>query len=321
MPIISAPHEFFDPEVYIDLRPVLDRTLYLKCEGFNFGGSVKLRPAAAMVDAAERNGLLKPDSILVESSSGNFGVAMSVIAASKGLRFTCVTDARCNPVTVRLMRALGADVLVTDEPDLRARLDLVGELCAADPRYVWLNQYTSDANWIAHYETTALGIAKQFPDLDVLFCAAGTAGTVTGCGRYFADNGRTVRLVAVDAVGSVIFGRPPAPRLLPGLGASVPPPLLQPDLVDDVMHVTEVDTIRTCRALAARGLLLGASTGTVVSGAARWLDREDPDRRLTAVAIAPDLGERYLDTVYDDAWTLRHFGPAALVPAAIEGLR
>ncbi|WP_189155086.1 2,3-diaminopropionate biosynthesis protein SbnA [Lentzea pudingi] len=319
MPVLSAPHELIDSDLYVDLAPLFGRGLLLKCEGLNFGGSVKMRAAAAMVAAAEKGGLLGPDSALIESSSGNLGVALSVIAASKGLRFTCVTDRRCNQTTLSIMRSLGADVVVVDDPArdgglLAARLERVRELCARDHRYVWLNQYTNPANWQAHYAVTAAGIANRFPDLDVLFVGTGTGGTVMGCAKYFRAEGGTTRVIAVDAEGSVSFGHPAAARLVPGLGASVRPPMLEPEFVADVVLVSEVDTVRTCRTLSSRGLLLGGSTGTVVAGALAWLRDKDPGGSLSAVAISADMGERYLDTIYDDAWVLRHFGPEGLLP-------
>ncbi|MEU0068329.1 2,3-diaminopropionate biosynthesis protein SbnA [Streptomyces sp. NPDC006332] len=322
MPVISDPAQFNEEDLYVDLRAALGLPLYLKCEGFNFAGSVKLKAAAEMVDAAEREGRLRPGSVLVESSSGNLGVALGMIAASRGHRFLCVTDARCNRASVRLMEALGSHVHMIDEPDLHggflgARIAYVRALCAADERYVWLNQYTNQGNWRAHFRTTAPAIARSFPDLDVLFVGAGTTGTLMGCARWFWQWRRRVRVVAVDSVGSVTFGAAPGPRMIPGLGTSVPPPLLDESYVDDVVHVEETDTVRVCRLLAQRGFLFGGSTGTVVSGAGQWLARHS-GRDLTAVAIAPDLGERYLDTVYREGWPTDV--TEAEVPAALAGL-
>jgi N-(2-amino-2-carboxyethyl)-L-glutamate synthase len=306
VPVISVPEAFNEEELYVDLRSTFGRSLFLKCEGFNFAGSVKLKAATEMVEAAERDGVLTPDSVLVESSSGNLGVALSMLAASKGYRFLCVTDSRCNLSTRRLMEALGSQVHIIAEPDadgdlLGARIGYVRALCASDSRYVWLNQYTNPDNWRAHYRTTAPAIARQFPRLDVLFVGAGTTGTLMGCARYFREWHRGVRTVAVDSVGSVTFGGMPGRRMIPGLGASVPPRLLDESYIDDVVRVEETDTIRACHRLARSGFLFGGSTGTVVSGAMGWLAQHDaPD--LTAVAIAPDLGERYLDTIYQTNW-------------------
>src|ERR687896_2620975 len=135
--MVTAPHEYNEEALYVDLRPVLGLKLFLKCEGFNFAGSVKLKAARQMVEAAERDGVLRPGSIIVESSSGNLGVALSIIAASKGYRFLCVTDTRCKRSTRRLMEALGSTVHVipvaaADAPGglLGARLAYVRKLCA-----------------------------------------------------------------------------------------------------------------------------------------------------------------------------------------------
>ncbi len=312
MTVISAPDAFNEAGLFVDLRPIIGQALFLKCEGFNFAGSIKLKAANEMVDEAERDGDLSPDSILIESSSGNLGVALSIIAASRGYRFLCVTDSRCNLSTKLLMEAFGSDVHVITEPDpvggfLGARIDYVRSLLASDDRYVWLNQYSNPSNWQAHYRTTAPEIAHEFPDLDVLFVGAGTTGTLMGCARYFHDRHRPVRVVAVDSVGSVTFGGPPGTRMIPGLGAGVRPPLLDESYVDDVVLVEEPDTVRACRRLAARGFLFGGSTGTVVSGATRWLAQHD-GLDPTAVAIAPDLGERYLDTVYEPDWVRDNYG-------------
>jgi len=304
--VISTPQDYNEDELYIDLRRILGSPLYLKCEGFNFAGSIKLKAAREMVREAERSGGLTPDTILVESSSGNLGVALSMIAASRGHRFVCVTDSRCNLSTRLLMEAFGAQVHVVTAPSpingfLGARLDYVRALCATDERYLWLNQYANPGNWQAHYRTTAPAIVSQFPELDVLFIGAGTTGTLMGCARYLRQWHRPVWIVAVDSVGSVTFGRPAGRRMIPGLGTSVRPPLLDESLVDEVIHVPESEAIRTCHRLARRGFLFGGSTGTVVSAATAWLDEHgSPD--LTAVAIAPDLGERYLDTVYQANW-------------------
>ncbi|MFG2822956.1 2,3-diaminopropionate biosynthesis protein SbnA [Kitasatospora sp. NPDC048365] len=318
MPVISNPQDFNEDELFLDLRASLGIPLYVKCEGLNFAGSIKQKAAVAMVEAAERSGLLGPDSILVESSSGNLGVALSMVAASRGYGFLCVTDSRCNLATRRLMEAFGARVhTVTDPtPDgglLGARLDHVRRLLASDSRYVWLNQYLNPSNWQAHYRTTAPAIARQFPGLDVLFVGAGTTGTLMGCARWFHEHRPHVRIVAVDSVGSVIFGTEPGTRMIPGLGAGVRPPLLDESYIDEVVHVAELDTVRTCHRLAARGFLLGGSTGTVVSAADRWLaEQPGGGRDLTAVAISPDLGERYLDTVYQTNWVQELYGPQAL---------
>ena len=315
--IISTPQSFNEDDLYIDLESIFGQSLFLKCEGFNFAGSVKLKAANEMVEGAARDGRLKPGSILIESSSGNLGVALAVIAANKGYGFVCVTDSRCNPVTRRLIETLGGELHSVDIPAadseggfLGARLKYIRALCASDDRYVWLNQYENSRNWQAHYRTTAPAITRAFPELDVLFVGAGTTGTLMGCARYLKEWRRPVRIVAVDAVGSVTFGGPAARRLIPGLGMGVRPQLLDESYVDEVIHVEEADTIHACRQLAGRGFLFGGSTGTVVSAAIRWLAKRGA--QLTAVAIAPDFGERYLDSIYQSSWVRDHYSEEIL---------
>ncbi|MEU2738743.1 2,3-diaminopropionate biosynthesis protein SbnA [Streptomyces sp. NPDC007095] len=321
MPVISVPQDFNEDDLFVDLEGIFGHPLFLKCEGFNFAGSIKLKAAAEMVEAAERDGLLTAGSVLVESSSGNLGVALSMIAAAKGYQFLCVTDSRCNLATRLMMEALGGQVHVITEPDpvggfLGARIDHVRALCASDDRHVWLNQYTNPHNGMAHYRRTAPAIARQFPDLDVLFVGAGTTGTLMGCARYFREWHRPVHIVAVDSVGSVTFGGGAGRRMIPGLGASRRPPMLDESYVDDVVRVAETDTIRACHRLAGRGFLFGGSTGTVVSGAMDWLARHE-GRELTAVAIAPDLGERYLETIYQTNWVQDLYSEDAVDPQAL----
>ncbi|MEU9319728.1 2,3-diaminopropionate biosynthesis protein SbnA [Streptomyces sp. NPDC048295] len=316
MPVVSTPYAFNEENLYVDLRSIFGHPLFLKCEGFNFAGSIKLKAATEMVEAAERDGLLTPESILVESSSGNLGVALSMIAASKGYRFLCVTDSRGNLSNRMMMEALGSQVHVITEQEadcgfLGARLEYLRALCASDDRYVWLSQYTNPGNWKAHYRTTAPAVARQFPRLDVLFVGAGTTGTLMGCARYFRGWHRPVRIIAVDSVGSVSFGGAPGRRMIPGLGMSMRPPLLDESYVDEVIRVEEADTIRACHRLARRGFLFGGSTGTVISGATEWLARHDA-HELTAVAIGPDLGERYLDTIYQTNWLQDLYGEDVL---------
>src|SRR4051812_15015167 len=316
MPVISTPQEFNVDDLYVDLRAASGHALFLKCEGFNFAGSIKLKAATEMVATAVRNGRLRPGDTLVESSSGNLGVALSLVAASQGYGFLCVTDTRCTLGARQLMQSLGTQVHVVTEPHpedglLGARIRFV-ERMRSERGYVWLNQYANPGNAMAHYLTTGPEILKSFPEVEVLFIGAGSTGTLMGCSRYFRENRPSVRIVAIDSVGSVTFGTPAQPRMLPGLGTSVRPPLLDESVVDEVVHVAEIDTVRACRMLVRHGFLFGGSTGTVISGAMDWLARNGPDDGLSAVAISPDLGDRYLDTIYHDQWIADIYGPEVL---------
>lgn len=315
--IIDGPDQYLGPDVFLQLRPIVGRSLFAKSEGFNFGWSIKMRAAQFMVDAAQRAGTVRPGSTLVESSSGNLGVALAVIAAARRLRFICVVDPNCNAQAIAIMRAAGAQIEMACDSDangtyLHARKDLVRQLCLERPDRVWLNQYENSANAQAHLQTTAPSVASEFPNLDVLFIGAGTGGTLMGCATYFHAHRPGVAVVAVDSIGSVNFGAPASVRHIPGLGSSEKMSLIDDAQVDGVQWVDERDTITMCRRLAARGLVLGGSSGSVIHGALAWLADHDPRDRMCAVAVAPDFGVGYLDTVYNDAWCESRFPSLAL---------
>ncbi|HEX5494932.1 MAG TPA: 2,3-diaminopropionate biosynthesis protein SbnA [Mycobacteriales bacterium] len=314
MPVFRRPQDLVLDDVYVDIEPLVGRPLMLKCEGFNFAGSIKLKPAADMVAAAERDGVLRQGSVIVESSSGNLGVALAVVAANRGYRLVCVCDPRVAETNRRLIERYGGEVVTVTEPDERGgylgtRIGVVRRLCRENPDYVWLNQYTNPHNPRSHHDRTARSIFGRFPQLDLLFVGAGTTGTLMGCARYVREHRLDTRVVAVDSFGSVTFGGPPGPRFIPGLGTSTRPALLDADLVDDLVLVDERDAVAACRRLATNGYLFGGSTGTVLAGALHVLGDHPGGSR--AVAIAPDLGERYLTTIYDDAWVAAQLpGPA-----------
>jgi N-(2-amino-2-carboxyethyl)-L-glutamate synthase len=288
--VIRTPQEFNVPDLYIDLRRVAGHRLYLKCEGFNFAGSVKLKAAAAMVTAAERAGRLRPGCTVAEISSGNIGVALAMVAASRGYRFVCVTDPECTLACRQLMQSLGVEVHVVNGRHPLGRVRLMRKLCAENKDYVWLDQYRDPASWTAHHDSTGPEVLKTFPDLDVLFVGVGTGGILAGCASYLREAKPGVRIVAIGCGYSRILDRSQA---------------------DDLVWVSEADSIRACRSLARRGFVLGASTGAVLGGAMSWL-KANGGEDITAVAISPDLGDRYLDTVYQDQWVWDRYGPDTL---------
>jgi N-(2-amino-2-carboxyethyl)-L-glutamate synthase len=289
-------------------------TVYWKLEGFNLGGSIKMKPALAMIESMSTAGLLPPAgrcSGIIESSSGNLGVALSIVCAQRGLPFICVTDINATKANLRLMRAYGATVVVIEKRDenggfLKSRIDFINRRLEADPHLRWTNQYANAACKEAHKRWTSPVILRTFPRLDYLFVGAGTTGTLMGCCEYFREHSANTRVIGVDTIGSITFYGRSGPRHIPGLGASRRPELFDPALPHDLIEVHEEAAIRGCRYLRDRlGLLLGGSTGTVLSAIEAMHSRIE--REATVVAIAPDFGERYLDSVYDDAWVADRF--------------
>jgi cysteine synthase A len=250
--------------------------------------------------------------VLVESSSGSLGVALAIVCAERGYRFRCVVDPNTASQNLKMMKALGAEVTLVDVRDenggfLGSRIAYIRQLVAQDPRHVWLNQYANPENPRAHARTTAASILATFPRVDWLFVGAGTTGTLMGCVQRFGQDSPHTRIVAVDTVGSVTFGTAPGKRHIPGLGTSRRPEIFDPAGVHAFELVPEAQTVAMCRWLArSNGILAGGSTGTVLAGVHRWRDRLSED--ACVVAISPDFGERYLDSVYDDAWVCERFG-------------
>jgi 2,3-diaminopropionate biosynthesis protein SbnA len=298
-------------DVFLQVAGVadLDR-FYVKVEGFNPAGSIKIKTARGLVQAAENSGADMLATKLIESTSGNLGAALAVICAAKKYRLICVTDPNSNAAAVSIMRALGAEVVVVRDRDakggyLGTRISYIQKRLAAEPNLYWLNQYANPNNPAAHEQSTAPAVLKAFNRVDYLFIGVGTGGTLMGCVDYFRRRSPDTRIIAVDAVGSVNFGPGTGTtRHIPGLGTSQRPEIIDVCAPDEILLIPEWETVRECRWLARNtGLLTGGSTGTVLAAVRRRATTIPPD--ATVVAIAPDMGERYLDSVYDDGWVAK----------------
>ncbi|MFG3285585.1 2,3-diaminopropionate biosynthesis protein SbnA [Streptomyces sp. NPDC048111] len=310
--IYTHVHDIVTDDVVLELPGFLSRArTFLKLEGLNPAGSVKLKTAVALVESAERAGRLGPGSRVIESSSGNLGIALAQVCAAKRIPLTVVTDPNANRQSVRIMESLGADVVVVQERDanggyLGTRIALIVDRLAADPGLVWLNQYANPAGPAAHRDRTAAALHRQLPHLDALFVGVGTSGTAMGCVEYYRTHSPGTRLYAVDSEGSVTFGGPAGARHIPGLGTSRRPELFRDEGHFTKVVVPEADAVRMCRRLAREhGLLVGGSTGTVLAAVRRTAHLLPDSARIAA--ISPDLGERYLETVFCDAWVRTHF--------------
>jgi cysteine synthase A len=281
--------------------------VFLKLEGFNVTGSIKIKTAIGLVEDLERRGLARPhETVLVESSSGNLGLALSLVSAIKGYEFICVTDPNANRSAIRGIELYGGKVIVVEERDpasgfLGSRLKRIDEILQSNPNAVWLNQYANIANKNAHAEQTANEIAREFEKVDWIFVGTGTTGTLGGVSERLHQRFPDIKVVAVEPVGSVTFGGAPAPRNIPGIGTSVRPELAELANPDRIVEVSEAKTVEACLAFVRdHHLLVGGSTGTVLAA----VQRLAPEFQTgdTIVAISPDLGEKYLDTVYDPIW-------------------
>ncbi len=286
---------------------------FAKLEGFNPGGSIKDRPAVAILEDGLRSGAIGPGTVVVESSSGNMGVGLAQACRYYGLRFICVIDCRTAAQNIKVLKAYGAEIDCVTEPDpvtgelLQARLNRVQELLQQTENAFWPNQYANLKNSDSHYQSTMREIVVTLGRIDFLFVATSTCGTIRGCGEYIRDCGLSTRVIAVDAVGSLIFGGPKAERIIPGLGAGIKPPLCDLSLIDQCVHVDDLDCLKGCRRMMAReAILVGGSSGGVLIAVEKL--RDHIPACAVCVVILPDRGERYLDTIFCDVWAEQKFG-------------
>lgn len=282
----------------------------LKLESYNPGGSIKYRTAQSLIANLEECGRLKPGALLVESTSGNLGVALALLSQERGYQFIAVTDPKTDPAVLERIEHLGARVVLVSTPDsaggyLLSRLSTVRRLMAREPRAVWPNQYENPANPAVHYRQTAPEICQQCPDLDAVFVAASTGGTLAGVGRYLRRAAPWVKIIGVDMEGSRVFGQSGCKRLVTGIGSSRPSSFLRPSDYDEVAMVNDREAISTCHLLRNElGIGLGGSSGAVIAACIRYLS---VNSNLTRpVCVCPDGAANYLNTLYSPVWLAQH---------------
>lgn len=281
-----------------------------KLELFNPGGSVKDRPARYIVELGLAEGSIRPDSHIIESSSGNLAIALAMACRIHGLRFTAVVDPKISPINLKIIQCYGGNIELVTEKDsqggyLETRIERVKKLLRERSDAVWVNQYANERNWQSHYHGEGEEILKSVDrPVDYLVLGVSTSGTVHGISRRLREAWPKLKVVAVDAVGSVLFGTPPYPRDLPGIGASRVPELLQRGEIDQAIHIDDYESAVACRELVERkGIFAGGSSGSVIAAIQRLAAQVPRGARI--LTVLPDRGERYLDTVYDDEWLSR----------------
>lgn len=293
------------------LFPQTNLDVIAKLEFLNPGGSVKDRSARFIIEQGLRLGTITAHTHLIESSSGNFGIALAMIARVYGLAFTCVVDPKISSANMHILHQLGARVEMVHEPDdqqgyLKTRIRRVQELLARIPQSQWINQYANELNWQAHYYGTATELCQQLEEPpDCLVVAVSTTGTLMGMARRLRENYPRLRIIAVDAVGSVIFGAPAGPREIPGIGSSHVPELLRREEVDEVIAINDREAVQGCQQLVGcEGILAGGSSGAVIAAIQKLIPGiSAPFYRI--LTLLPDRGDRYLDMVYDENWVAR----------------
>ena len=306
--------------------------LLAKLEFLNPGGSNKDRIGMAMIEAAERDGLLGPGGTIVEPTSGNTGVGLAMAAAQKGYRCIFVMPDKMSQEKISMLRAYGAEVVITptavDHDSPESYYSVSSRLAEEIPGGFKPDQYSNMANPRAHYETTAPEIWEQTDsgDVDAIVISVGTGGTISGIGRYFHEHKPGVRIVGVDPEGSIYTAKGHDdlhPYLVEGIGKDTWPETIDLNVVDEWIRVSDRDSFLTARTLAREeGLLVGGSAGSTIWGALEFMRRlGKADARV--LAVLPDSGRSYLSKFLDDNWMIEHgfLERSAPVPTVRELLR
>lgn len=299
-------------------------SVLLKLEAANPGGSIKARTAYALIRSLESNGRLRPGQRIVESTSGNLGLALAEIAQELGYGFVAVVDPKASRSTLDRLLSLGAEVELVSERDatggfLLTRLARVRALLERDRGLAWTDQYRNPANPRVHFEQTGPEVLRQCGRPAAVFVAVSTGGTLAGVGRYCKAVSPGTAVVGVDVHGSRVFGSVTSPRLLNGIGSSQPSAFLRTEHYDAVELVTDVEAIGACHAARDQlGLSLGGSSGAVLAACVRWLTRRAeaglPPADGPVVCLCPDDATKYAETIYNPAWLVRHRVPLSDLP-------
>lgn len=278
----------------------LKARLIVKLESFNPAGSVKDRVALAMIEDAETSGLLKPGATIIEPTSGNTGIGLAFVAASKGYKLILTMPDTMSVERRNLLKALGAELVLTPGANgMKGAIARAEELKAATPGAVILQQFDNPANPAMHERTTGQEIWRDTEGhVDIFVAGVGTGGMVSGVGAALKKHNPAVKVVAVEPTDSpVLSGGAPGAHKIQGIGAGFVPKNYNPAVVDEILQVTNDDAIRTGRELAQKeGLLVGISSGAAVSAATRLALLPENEGK-TIVALLPDTGERYLSTL------------------------
>jgi len=270
--------------------------IYAKAEFLNPGGSIKDRVALAMLEGAERDGKLKPGSIIVEPTSGNTGIGIALVGRLKGYEVKIVMPEGMSQERKKLIMALGAELILTPaDQSIAGAVSKAEELVASDPRRFMPNQFANPENPRIHYESTARELWRQMGgEIDCFLSGVGSGGTLQGVGRFLKEHKPGVKLVAVEPKNvSALLGHEPGLHQIQGIGDGFIPPVLDPKLVDEIIEVTDEDAIATTRQLGRdHGLLVGISSGAMI-----WAARQLRQRWAGSIAtVLPDRAERYFST-------------------------
>ena len=278
----------------IKLNNIGNSNLYVKLEKYNPAGSIKDRAVYYMVENLEKNGLLKKGDVLVEATSGNTGIALSMIGSLKGYKVIIVMPETMSVERRTLMKAYGAELILTDGSlGMKGSIEMMNKLLSENSNYISLKQFDNEYNPLAHYETTGVEIYNQVKDIDIFVCGVGTGGTISGVGKYLKEQNPNIKVVAVEPEGSpVISKNKKGSHKIQGIGAGFIPKNYNENVVDEVMTITDEESYEGVRIMAQKeGILVGISSGANIYAALKLCEMY-PDKKI--VTVAPDGIDKYM---------------------------
>ena len=278
----------------IKLNNIGNSNLYVKLEKYNPAGSIKDRAVYYMVENLEKNELLKKGDVLVEATSGNTGIALSMIGSLKGYKVIIVMPETMSVERRTLMKAYGAELILTDGSlGMKGSIEMMNKLLSENTNYISLKQFENEYNPLAHYETTGVEIYNQVKDIDIFVCGVGTGGTISGVGKYLKEQNPNIKVVAVEPEGSpVISKNKKGSHKIQGIGAGFIPKNYNKNVVDEVMTITDEESYEGVRIMAQKeGILVGISSGANVYAALKLCEMY-PDKKI--VTVAPDGIDKYM---------------------------
>lgn len=270
--------------------------VFVKIEGFNPGGSCKDRIGVYMIERAEKDGLLKPGSTIIEATAGNTGIGIALAALNKGYNVKFIVPEKFSIEKQTLMRALGAEIINTPrEEGMEGAISVANSLLEEIPNSISLNQFGNESNPLAHYETTGKEIYDDLDgNIDYLVAGAGSGGTFSGALRYLKENIEGVKGILADPIGSTIGGGTEGCYKIEGIGNNFIPETMDMNLVDEVVKVDDEEAFNSARLLAQKeGVIVGSSSGAAISAAIKFIEKIDSGN---VVVILPDRGDRYFST-------------------------
>ena len=278
----------------IKLNNIGNSNLYVKLEKYNPAGSIKDRAVYYMVENLEKNGILKKGDVLVEATSGNTGIALSMIGSLKGYNVIIVMPETMSIERRTLMKAYGAELILTDGSlGMKGSIEMMNKLLSENTNYISLKQFENEYNPLAHYETTGVEIYNQVKDIDIFVCGVGTGGTISGVGKYLKEQNPNIKVVAVEPEGSpVISKNKKGSHKIQGIGAGFIPKNYNENVVDEVMTITDEESYKGVRIMAQKeGILVGISSGANIYAALKLCEMY-PDKKI--VTVAPDGIDKYM---------------------------